>query len=78
MVQTIWKLNTTKAVFNADGTMSREDGAAARWAAMGDRTVVVVYENGWVDVLEFDDGLTKVRASVGKLSEHWDGRRATE
>jgi hypothetical protein len=47
-----------------------------RWFAVDDRRVILVFDNGWVNLLTFDDGLAGCEAVEARMGGGWKGKRA--
>lgn len=62
--------------FDKDGTVVTTDGREGKWAAISGTTILSVFTNGWIDQLQFDENLTKVRDIHGHLADPWQAKRA--
>jgi hypothetical protein len=59
-----------RLTLKADGTTSpRSDGVGAQWAPIGESAVIVLYEDGWIDLWRIGERLTSATASHAKLGE---------
>jgi hypothetical protein len=75
---TSWKLaGNPDLTLMADGTTSYQpESVQGRWAPIGNRAVVITFENGWTDLWLFDDNLTSAKGTHAKLGGGFELTRA--
>jgi hypothetical protein len=59
-----------RLTLKADGTTAaRPDGVLGRWAPISESAVVVLYDDGWIDVWQLEERLTSGKNSHARLGE---------
>ena len=75
---TSWKLggNPDLTLMGDGRTSPQSAGIQGRWAPVGDRAIVVTFEDGWTDLWLFDEKLTKAKVTHAQLGGQIERTRA--
>jgi hypothetical protein len=73
-----WKLGgNPDLTLMADGTTAPpREGMQGRWAPIGNRAIIITFEDGWTDLWLFDDQLIAAKVTHAKLGGDIERERA--
>jgi len=76
LARTTWAAPAFSFVVGPDGRFSTGgENGSGRWLALDERRAILLFDNGWINILTFDEGLTGCKADEARPTPGWTGKR---